>query len=136
MWKERLKRIVVVIIVGGLTFWGASGFVRWRETKKVAGESIEIPTETVTEKIEELGEKVLGKAVEILPGGEKIKEGKKVVENQTQTTKIEIQPNQATKILENQTKEIIEVLKQLPEEQLKQIKKQIFKDFCQEIMGK
>jgi len=135
MWKERLKRIAIIIIVGGLVFWGIEAFARWQETKKVAGASIGLPTEGIAQKIEDFGEKVLGKAVEVLPGREKIKESVVENENQTTKTKIEIQPKEATKILENQTKEIIEILKQLPEEQLKQIKKQIFKDFCQEIMG-
>jgi len=133
MWRERLKRITIIIVVGGLTFWGIEAFAKWRKTKKVAGASVMVPTEEITQKVEDFGEKVLGKAIEILPGGEKIKEKEKVIEGET--TKIEIQPDQAPKILENQTKEIIEILKQLPEEQLKQIKKQIFKDFCQEVMG-
>jgi len=135
MWKERFKRIVIIIMVGGLVFWGVGAFVKWRETKRVAGASVSLPTEGITQKIEDFGEKVLGRAVEILPGGDKVKEIKEE-EKENKTDKIEIQAGQATKILENQTKEIIEVLKQLPEEQLKQIKKQIFKDFCQEIMGK
>ena len=134
MWKERFKRIVVIIMVGGLVFWGIETFVKWRETKRVAGASVSLPTEEITQKIEDFGEKVLGRVVEILPGGDKVKEIKEE-EKENKTDKIEIQAGQATKILENQTKEIIEVLKQLPEEQLKQIKKQIFKDFCQEIMG-
>jgi len=133
MWKERLKRIAIIIVVGGLTFWGVEAFAKWRETRKVAGESISLPTEKISQKVEDFGEKVLGKAVEILPGGEKIEEREKVVEKQT--TKIEIQPEETTKILESQTKEIIEILKQLPEEQLKQIEKQVFKDFCRQVMG-
>jgi len=133
MGKERLKRITIIIVVGGLIFWGVEAFAKWRETKRVAGTSVTVPTEEITQKVEDFGEKVLGKAIEILPGGEKIKEKEKVIEEKT--TKIEVQPDQAPKILENQTKEIIEILKQLPEEQLKQIKKQIFKDFCQEVMG-
>jgi CMP-2-keto-3-deoxyoctulosonic acid synthetase len=133
MWRERLKRIAIIVAIGGLTFWGIEAFAKWRETKKVVGASVTVPAEEITQKVEDFGEKVLGKAIEILPGGEKIKEKEKVIEEET--TKIEIQPDKAPKILENQTKEIIEILKQLPEEQLKQIKKQIFKDFCQEVMG-
>jgi len=135
MGKERLKRIAIIIVLGGLAFWGIEAFVRWRGTKRTAGVSVSLPTEGITQKIEDFGEKVLGGALEILPGSEKIKEREKVIEEQT-TKKIEIQPDQATKILESQISEIIEILKKLPEEQLKQIKKQIFKDFCQEIMGK
>jgi len=133
MWRERLKRIAIIIILGGLAFWVIEAFDRWQETKKVAGASINLPTEKITQKIEDFGEKILGKAVEVLPGSEKIRESEKVVEDQI--TKVEIQPEKTTKILENQKKEIIEILKQLPEEQLKQIKRQIFKDFCQEVMG-
>jgi len=134
MWRERLKRVAIIVVVGGLTFLCVEAFGRWRETKRVAGVSVGLPTEEITQKIEDFGEKVLGRAVEILPGGDKIKEIKEE-EKENKTGKIEVQPGEATKILENQTKEIIEILKQLPEEQLKQIKKQIFKDFCQEIMG-
>jgi len=36
--------------------------------------------------------------------------------------------------VENKTQEIIEIIKQLPAEQLEAVKKQIFKDFCQEIL--
>lgn len=132
MGKERLKRIAIIICATGLTFCGAMALVRWREAKKVAGQSIKLPTGVVTEKIEELGEQVLGKAVDVLPGDEKIKEKVKTVEKETTGT--EIQSTETTKILETQTKEIIEILKRLPEEQLKQIKKQIFKDFCEEVM--
>jgi len=132
MGKERLKRILIIVCVAGLTVWGVNAFAKWRETKKVAGESIKLPTEVVAEKVEELGEQVLGKAVEILPGSEKIKEKEKVVENQT--TKTEAQTAKTTEILERQTKEIIEILKQLPQEELKQIKRQVFKDFCEEVL--
>jgi CMP-2-keto-3-deoxyoctulosonic acid synthetase len=134
MWKERLKRIAIIVIVGGLVFWGIESFAKRQETKRIAGASIGLSTQGVTQKIEDFGEKVLGKAVEILPGGDKIKKIKEE-EKENQTNRIEIQPGEAPKILENQMKEIIEILKQLPEEQLKQIKKQIFKDFCQEVMG-
>lgn len=133
MGKERAKRIAIITAVGLLTAWGVTAFAKWYQEKKVAGVAIEIPTETLSKEVEELGEKVLGKAVDVLPGGEKIKEKEKIVEREV--TKTEMQSTETTKILETQTKEIIEILKQLPEEQLKQIKKQIFKDFCQEVMG-
>lgn len=135
MGKERLKRILLLFLAGGVVFWGVTAFAKWQESKKVAGESIKIPTELVTEKVEDLGEKVLGKAAEVLPGSEKIKEKENVIEKENIQTQTEVQNTETTKILENQTREIIEILKQLPEEQLKQIKKQVFKDFCQEIMG-
>jgi len=121
MWEERLKRILIIIGVAGLVLLAGKVFADWQTKKKVAGESIGLPSEVVTNKIEEIGEDILGKAVEVLPGVEK--------ETQETTT-----PTQTTKLIETQTKEIIEIIKQLPQEQVDQLKKQVFKDFCQEVL--
>lgn len=103
-------------------------FVDWQATKKVKGESTNLPAQAVVDKLEEAGQNVLGKVVEILPGtplptGQEGQVKEKVTEKET------------TKIIETQTKEMIEIIKQLPQSQLDQIKKQIFKDFCQEVLG-
>jgi len=126
MWEERLKRILIIIGVAGLMVFGGQAFARW--SKKQTGEPIQLPGEAVTSKFEEFGEDVLGKAVEILPGSSQLKE--KVVEKETQTTSTV----KSTKIIETQTKEIIEIIKQLPQDQMDQLKKQVFKDFCQEVL--
>jgi len=126
MWEERLKRILIIIGVAGLMVFGGQAFARW--SKKQTGEPIQLPGEAVTSKFEEFGEDVLGKAVEILPGSSQLKE--KVVEKETQTTSTV----ESTKIIETQTKEIIEIIKQLPQDQMDQLKKQVFKDFCQEVL--
>jgi methyl coenzyme M reductase alpha subunit len=122
MWQERIKRILIIIGVASLVLLGGQAFARWQAKQSQAGESVELPTQTITSKIEEIGEDILGKAVEVLPGVEK--------ETQETTTT----PTETTKLIETQTKEIIEIIKQLPQEQVDQIKKQIFKDFCQEVM--
>jgi len=126
MWEERLKRILIIIGVAGLMVFGGQAFARW--SQKQTGEPIQLPGEAVTSKFEEFGEDVLGKAVEILPGSSQLKE--KVVEKETQTTSTV----KSTKIIETQTKEIIEIIKQLPQDQMDQLKKQVFKDFCQEVL--
>lgn len=99
--------------------WGVSAFAKWQERKKVAGESIQIPTEELFGKMEKFGEDVLGKAIKAAPG----KEVPKI--------KTEIRVD---KIVEQQVKEVTESLKQLPEEALKKLKKEILKDFCREVM--
>jgi len=126
MWEERLKRILIIIGVAGLMVFGGQAFAHW--SQKQTGEPIQLPGEAVTSKFEEFGEDVLGKAVEILPGSSQLKE--KVVEKETQTTSTV----ESTKIIETQTKEIIEIIKQLPQDQMDQLKKQVFKDFCQEVL--
>ncbi len=118
MWEERLKRILIIIGVAGLMVFGGQAFARW--SQKQTGEPIQLPGEAVTSKFEEFGEDVLGKAVEILPGSSQLKE--KVVEKETQTTSTV----ESTKI--------IEIIKQLPQDQMDQLKKQVFKDFCQEVL--
>lgn len=118
MWGERLKRILLILGVTGMTLIGAGAVRRWQP-----------PTEVLTDKIEEIGEGILGKAVEVLPVEEKLKKEIVVQENKTDNK------TETTKVLETQTKEIIEILKELPEEQLKQIRKQVFKDFCEKVMG-
>lgn len=107
-------------------------FLKWKEEKQVAGEQIKVPTEIITDKIEDVGQEILGKTIEILPGSEQLKK-----ELQTESQKIsEKSVSESTTItIEKQTQEIIEILKQLPQEQLKQVKKQIFQDFCQQMLG-
>lgn len=68
----------------------------------------EMPTQLVAGKLEKIGQNVLERAVD---------------------------KAETTKIIESQTKEIMEIIKQLPQNQVDQIKKQIFKDFCKEVLG-
>ena len=131
MWPERLKRIILVAAAGVLLMLAGKVFADWRATKLVKGEAIKLPTELVTGQLGELGEMVLGKAIEILPGGGQVKE--KIIEKESPTT--QTTQTETTKIIESQTKEIMEIIKQLPQNQVDQIKKQIFKDFCQEVLG-
>ena len=134
MGKDRLKRILIIALVAILVFVGAKIFTNWQEKKKAQGEVISLPTIGIGEKIGDLGDQILGKAIEILPGSKELKE--KVVSNkesspdQTETT------TQTEKVerVEIKTQEIIEIIKELPAEQMENIKKQVFKDFCQKIL--
>lgn len=131
MGKERLKRIFLVVAAGIFLLLAGKVLADWQAAKTVKGESIKLPTQLVVDKLEEVGQHVLGKAIEVLPGNSRLKE--KIIEKETEKTVV-VQ-SEASKIIEVQTSEIIEIIKQLPQNQVDQIKKQIFKDFCQEVLG-
>ena len=134
MGKERFKRVLIILGVILLSAWILTAFNKWRQNQQVKGESISLPVKAVTDKVEQWGGQVLGKVVESLPGSNQIKE--EIISESikpAEEEKIpEVNPNQ---ILEKQTKEIVETLKALPEEQLAKIKKQIFGEFCREILN-
>lgn len=120
MGGERLKRILLVVAAGVFLLLASKALADWQATKAAKGESLKLPS--VTAKLEEVGAGVLGKAVEVLPGSPQLPAAPTV---QAETTKV----------VEKQTSEIIEIIKQLPQSQLDQIKKQIFKNFCREVLG-
>lgn len=129
MWPERLKRILLVAGGAVIVLLAAKGFSDWQAAKTVKGESIELPTQLVVDKLEEVGQEVLGKAIEVLPGAP-------LPTRPADQAKEKVTEKETTKIIETQTKEIMEIIKQLPQSQVDQIKKQVFKDFCQEVLGK
>ena len=137
MWKDRLKRIAIILVVAVLVFFAGKVFADWRAKKNASGEPISLPTQQIGERISDFGEKVLGKAVEIVPGGSGLKEKLKTENIPTPTagqSNTETETVVKTEQVETKTQEIIEILKELPAEQLENIKKQIFKDFCQKIL--
>jgi len=135
MWKDRLKRIVIILVVAVLVFFAGKVFADWRTKKKIAGESASLPTQQIGEKISDFGENVLGKAIEILPGGSELKEKMKTENKPTPlVNQTDSQTVTQTERVETKTQEIIEIIKELPAEQLEAIKKQVFKDFCQKIL--
>lgn len=123
MWGERLKRIAIIFGVAILVAVAGKVFADWRVAKKIKGEAIQLPTDLVVQKAQEIGGEVLGQALKIIPGSGNIR--------------IPVaKPNtaEANKVIEGQVEEIIEIVRQLPEDQLNQLKKQVFKDFCQEVL--
>ena len=135
MGKERLKRLFILLLVAVFFFFAGKVFANWLDKKKVAGASISLPIQQIGSKISDLGEQVLGKAIQILPGGNNLKE--KLIPTSTPT----LLPSQtttgtATQTIEVETKtqEIIQIIKELPAAELDNLKKQVFKDFCQKVM--
>lgn len=135
MGKDRLKRIMILLLVAVLFFFAGKVFANWLTKNKVAGASINLPTQQIGEKISDLGEKILGKAVEVLPGGGELKEKMKTESKPTSSVnQTDSQTVTQTEKVEIKTQEIIEIIKELPAAELDNIKKQIFKDFCQKVM--
>jgi len=98
-------------------------------------ETVSLPVDQIGEKVNEWSKEVLGTAVEVLPGGQELKEKINLNENSPAGEESDDQTEtEAAKIIEIQTKEIIETIKKLPEEQVKQIKRQIFEEFCREVL--
>jgi DNA-binding ferritin-like protein len=128
MWKERLKRILIILGVMILVLLLGKVFADWQKAKQAAGESFSLPIKQIGEKIEDIGEEILGTAIQVLPGRTEREEIKD--ETKTET----VGEEKVVKQLKIQTQEIIEVIKELPAEQVDQIKKQIFKDFCQKVL--
>jgi len=126
-----LKRLAILLLVVVLFFFVGKVFANWLAKNKVAGASINLPTQQIGEKIADLGEQVLGKAVEILPGGGKLKE--KILAAPTPKNS-EVRTEEKVVKVETKTQEIIEIIKELPAQELENIKKQVFKDFCQKIL--
>jgi len=131
MWKDRLKRLLILLLVAVLFFFVGKVFANWLAKNKVAGVSISLPTQQIGEKISDFGEQVLGKAVEILPVSRELKQ--KIVATPTPAS-AEIKTEEKIVNVETKTQEIIEIIKELPAQELENIKKQIFKDFCQKIL--
>jgi hypothetical protein len=132
MGKDRLKRLLIVLLIAGFLLIGGKVFADWQAKKKSTGINSSLSVDKIGEKISDFGENVLGKTIEVLPLNQELKE--KVIstekvspdnqtENITQTEKVEIK-----------TQEIIEIIKELPATELEKIKKQIFKDFCQSVL--
>ena len=130
MGKDRLKRLLILLLVVGFLLIGVKVFADWQNKKKAAGETTNLPNLNLGGKISNLGEQILGKAVETLPGNNVLKQ-KIITEKETSSTNTETEKVERVEI---KTQEIIEIIKELPAEQMENIKKQVFKDFCQKIL--
>lgn len=100
------------------------------------GSSLALPHFPIGESLENLGEKVLGKAVQILPGapdlGETVQEKE---EGQVAGEADEVEPiKEPAENVQKQTEILIETIKELPQDQLEAIKKQIYKEICEGLL--
>lgn len=127
--QTRLKRILIVFGIVIFLAFGTKIFADWQAKRKAEGKSISLPTEEIGEKISDFGQDILGKTVESIPGNEGLKERLIKVE-----TKVPVEGEKEVERIEIQSQEIIEIIKELPQEQAEKIKKQIFREFCQNVL--
>ncbi len=127
MMKDRLIRIFVIGLIALAVIGLAKGLADWQSQSKVAGESVSLPQVPIKEKVEDLGERVLGEAVKILPGAPDLGADQ---DNQ-ETEPIE----EPVKNIEEQTQVLIEAIKKLPEDQIEAIKKQLYQEICEGVLS-
>jgi len=140
MAKDRLKRLLIVLLITVFFLIGGKVFADWQNKRKASGQPISLPLKDISVQINNLGEEVLGNAISIIPGSSDLKE--KILEKPTPTVAKESPSSSGqegsqtivTKETVSNTEVIIQMLKDLPAEQLDKIKKQVFKDFCQQIL--
>ena len=134
--RERLTRIFIIVIVALVIISLAKAVADWQNQSKVAGESTSLPQLPIKEKIEDLGEKILGKTIKVLPGAPKLEEVDQVnQDNQVNREAQETEPiEEPVKNVQQQTQVLIEAIKKLPEDQVEAIKKQLYKEFCEVLL--
>lgn len=112
MWKQRLIRISLLIGAAAIVMVGA---------KQIASQNKSITIPQIP--IGTMGEAVLGSAAQSLPQifGQVVK-------------KNENEPiSQPAENIQNQTQQLMESIKKLPQDQLEAIKKQLLKEFCEQL---
>ena len=136
MGKDRLKRVLILLVLTAFLLVGGKVFADWNNKRKATGEEISLPLKDISTQINNLGEEVLGNAINVIPGSSDLKE--KILKEPTPTVTVSSssssQEVSETEASESKTETIIQILKELPAEQLDKVKKQIFKDFCQQIL--
>lgn len=110
--------------LGALLLLGAAKtFADWRTKQAPIGESLNLP-ELSIEKLQ--SEDILGTA------SQAILERRKQADQDNQEAEPIAEP---VENVQEQTETLIETIKQLPQDQVEAIKKQIYKDICEELMG-
>lgn len=121
MWRDRLIRFFIIILVVALV----AGVVQNLATKQQEASSFSI--QPVKKKVEDFGEQILGEAVKRLP---------KAPDFENEQSTQEGEPiSQPVQNVQNQTQVLVESIKKLPQDQIEAIKKQIYKEFCEKLLG-
>lgn len=105
--------MIFLLVIGGVVLVAQKAGSK--EAKESDLESLGVP-QAVVEKAEKVGEEVLGVASKVLPIE------KKLTGTDTKT------------LIEQQTDQILESIRKLPEQEAKKIKKELLLDFCQQAL--
>jgi len=130
--KERLVRLLVVTAVALATFGAVSLIIK---QGKKANSQVTL-FDPIKKKVEQTAEKILGEAVEHLPKAPDLKKaaGETGQTSQDKENEEEVEPiQQPVNNIEKQTEKLIEIIKELPQDQIEAIRKQLWKDLCEEL---
>ena len=126
MWGQRVTRWVFLLIGGVILFFLAQFFLGWGKSDFLLGQLTGTLSQTAGQ-VAESGEGVLGEMIEQAPIDQGIKEavvkGGQILSTSEREALKELGPE-----------EIGEAVKSLPADQAKEIKKELFGDFCREIL--
>lgn len=125
--RERLKRLAIIAFMTVLVA-GIGKLIVDRIQKNPQAYSS--PFAPVTKKVGDFGENVLGEMVRRLPNAPDLEE----VAVPTRVLDESEPIKKPVENIESQTNQLIESIKQLPQDQLEAIKKQVFKEFCETIL--
>ncbi|MBU1126893.1 hypothetical protein KKF11_00935 [Patescibacteria group bacterium] len=128
--QNRLVRLLLAGLAGAVVIFGF---------KALSGGGAKSILKPVGEKIEDIGESILGAAVKVLPNPpvfedvkDETSDGKVLNADDKEDTEPIEEP---VKNIEKQTEVIIEQIKNLPKDQVDAIKKQIYKEMCEVLEG-
>ena len=112
-----MVRLLLLGIAAGLTLLAIKNMVEGQSGQPLIGQPLELPELSIdTDQLEE----VLGTASERILGEREEGETEPIAEPVEQ--------------IQSQTEDLIESVKKLPEDQVKAIKEQIYKDFCEGLL--
>lgn len=124
--KQRLTRLLLVIISGLVVAGGVKMIVDRRQKNPQANDLLG----PIKEKLEQAGEAILGEAVKNLP---KVPGLNEAVEGSDVEGDEGVEPiERPVKNVQDQTQELIETIKDLPQDQIDAIKNQFYKEVCSE----
>lgn len=130
MWKARLIRISLLSIACLLVFGGVKAFATWRQTHPGGLQDLKLqslPNFPIEEKVKGIE---IQNITDVFQGNKKQDQKQQEAITPTPEVKGVEAPVQN---VQNQTQNLIESIKTLPEDQLNAIKQELFKGICEDI---
>jgi len=134
MWKERFKRLLIILLVVVISFFAGKIFVNWLNRNRM-NIALNLPIEQIGIKISNFGGQVLGKTVTIVPGGNNLKD--KLSNNvfKTWPSQSDLQSVIKNTGIETKTEGITQTVKILLIDQIDKVKEKVFKNLYKQILG-
>jgi len=130
MWPQRIKRLLILSVIIGVIYLAAQVFARWPGKNTTSNQILGTFDQTGAQVVK-AGGQVLGKAIDSMPIDPSLKSGVMNFFNQGSFN----DSSSAAQIIEEQKQNMTDQVQELPQTGIKEIKKAIFKDFCNQIMN-